>query len=324
MTAALAATMVGVVVLPHLLDLRVAPPPAAIALWLSSLLMRALLVLAAVLALVLIVPQTAVFAAITHWCWHTVLPILATHLGLDGHRLGDAAVVVPAVGLSVSLLWAAAGLVRAARAVGTFVRRARLAAGPDDSVIIGGADVVVAAAGLRRPRVLVSAGALACLDDEELAASLAHERGHIARGHRWVLLAAELARSFGRVIPGTRTAVRQLSFHVERDADRWALRRRHDPLALASAICKAAVGGLAPGFALNSLGGDGAGLIERRVDELTGEPRRDCARRRRGFAAVAVCSAALTLVALTLVPAATAAGISAAGEAPPVERHCES
>ena len=320
MTVALAATMVGVVALPHLIDLRDATPSAAVALWLSSLVMRALLVVGAVLTLVLVVPQTAVFAAVTHWCWHTVLPLITTHLGLDGHQIGDAAVVLPAVALSVSLLWAAAGIMRAARAVRAFVRRAGLAAGPHDSVIVGGADVVVAAAGLRRPRVIVSAGALACLDDEELAASLAHERGHIARGHRWLLLVGELARSVGRLIPGTRTATRQLAFHVERDADRWALRRRHDPLALASAICKAAAGGLAPSVAMTSLGGSGEGLVERRVDELTRSESPQ--RRHRALPVVAAASVLLTILALTVVPAATAAGVAQASAAPPTERHC--
>lgn len=319
MIAALSATLLGVVALPHLLDLRGASPATAIALWLSSLVMRAVLVVGAAVSLVLIVPQTAVFAAVTHWCWHAVLPILATHLGLDGHRIGDAAVLVPAVVLSASVLWAAAGVLRAARAVRDYVRRAGLAAGPGDSVIVGGADVVVAAAGLRRPRVLVSAGAVACLDDEELAASLEHERGHIARGHRWLLLLAELSRSVGRVVPGTRTALRQLAFHIERDADRWAV-RRHDPLALASAICKAATGAALPGVALSSLRGDGEAFVERRLDELTGESARP--QRRRGLGPVAALSVLLTVAALVLVPAATAAGIAAAGDAPPAERHC--
>ena len=322
MTLALATMMLAVVALPHLLELRIAAPAVAIALWLSSMVMRAVLVAGAVVTLVLVVPQTGVFAAITHWCWHTVLPVTATHMGLDGHSVGDAAVVLPAVVLSLSVLWAVAGVLRAARAVAAFVRGSGLASGPDDSVIVGGAEVLVAAAGIARPRVIVSAGALACLDDEELAASLAHERGHIARGHRWLLLVAELARSVGHVVPGTRHAMCQLAFHVERDADRWALRRRHDPLALASAICKAAVGSVLPPVALSSLGGTGAELVERRVDELT---RGDAQQRpSRGvlmsFAATA--AVVMTLGALTLVPAATASGVAQVAGAPTAERHC--
>jgi len=61
--------------------------------------------------------------------------------------------------------------------------------------------VLVAAAGLRKPRVVVSAGALLNLDDEELAASLDHEHGHIVRRHRYVLVAAELCRALARLFP---------------------------------------------------------------------------------------------------------------------------
>ncbi len=119
MTVILAAVMLVVVVAPHVLDLRVTPPATAIALWLSSLVMRALLVLAAVVLLLFVAPSTELFAAIAHWCWHSVVPILATHLGIDGHRMVDVAVVLPAVVLAMSVLSMAIGLVRAARAGGS-------------------------------------------------------------------------------------------------------------------------------------------------------------------------------------------------------------
>jgi Zn-dependent protease with chaperone function len=125
--------------------------------------------------------------------------------------------------------------------------------------------MLVAAAGLVRPRVLVSAGALLALDDDELDASLDHERGHIARGHRYVMLVCELARALGRFIPGTRTAARELLFHLERDADRFALSRRHDPTALASAICKAALHRPPQGLTLALGGGN---VVTRRVVQL--------------------------------------------------------
>src|SRR3954449_10925040 len=119
--------------------------------------------------------------------------------------------------------------------------RTPLGRGPEDSVIIGGDDVMLAAAGLARPTLVVSAGALARLDDAELAAAIAHERAHIRRLHRFVLLYAELCRVLGRPLPGTAHAVRELRFQIERDAYRSAVRERADGLALASATCKAAV-----------------------------------------------------------------------------------
>lgn len=55
---------------------------------------------------------------------------------------------------------------------------------PRESLLLADATVLVAAAGLRKPRVVVSAGALLNLDHEELAASLDDEYGHIVRRHR--------------------------------------------------------------------------------------------------------------------------------------------
>ena len=143
--------------------------------------------------------------------------------------------------VTVSLSWALARVVQATLAVRRLVR-SPLGEGPEGSVIVGGEDVMLAAAGLTRPTLVVSAGALARLDDAELAAAMAHERAHIRRFHRYVLLFAEVCRVLGRPLPGTARAVRQLRFHIERDADRCAVRERTDRLALASAICKAATG----------------------------------------------------------------------------------
>ena len=58
--------------------------------------------------------------------------------------------------------------------------------------------------------------------------------------------------------------MRQLRFHIERDADRSAVRERADRLALASAICKAATGATTRA-GMAALGGDGTAA---RVREL--------------------------------------------------------
>ena len=108
----------------------------------------------------------------------------------------------------LSLLSVAIGVARGARAVRRLLARESLGTGPSDSVIVAGHEVMFAAAGLSRPRVVVSAGALLELDDEELAAGLDHERGHIARRHRFLLVFAELCRSIGRAVPGSRYALR--------------------------------------------------------------------------------------------------------------------
>ena len=313
MTLAFAAVMVAAIVLPHVLNLERVTPGAAATVWFCALALRALTIVAAAVFVVVVLPTTTLFSLVTHWCWHTVLPLISGHLGLDGHSVGDAAVILPGFMIAASLLSVAWGVARAAGKVRTFVRQAELGPGPEGTVMVGGDDVVVAVAGLHRPRVLVSAGALVALDDDELAASLDHERGHIERRHRFVLVLAHLLRAVGRPLPGTKLAMGELNHHLERDADGWAIARRHDPLALASAICKAATAAVAPPGVATALGG---GAATRRVRELV---ERDGTRgSARGVRALAALMVAITLAAAAAVPVAAAD----VGPPPPGERHC--
>jgi Zn-dependent protease with chaperone function len=240
MTVAFVAALTLGIAIPHLLDLRRAPPSTAATLWLASLALRALTGLLAATYFLFYLPSTALFRAVAHSCWQAVMPLVAAHLGLEGHRLADAATAAPVVLLTGSLFWVAAGVMRAARTVHRLIGRHALRPGPRDSIIVGGPEVMLAAAGLRHPRVLVSAGALIDLDDDELSAGLDHERGHIARLHRYLLLLAQLLFALGRFVPGGVSALRNLAFHLDRDADRWSLGRRNDRLALARVILKAA------------------------------------------------------------------------------------
>lgn len=314
MTVALGALVALAIVTPHLADPQRSTASLAALVWFCALVLRALTVIAAVLFLVLVLPTTQLFSMVTHWCWHTVLPVLATHLGLDGHSLGDAAIVLPVFFVAASIVWVGIGVLRATRKVSALMRHAELGPGPDGSVMVGGPTVVVAAAGLHRPKVVVSAGALLTLDDDELAASLDHERGHIARRHRFVLLAAQFLRAVARPLPGTRTAMRELVFHLERDADAWAVTRRNDRFALASAICKAATAALPTTSVATALGG---GAATRRVRELVQGPPR--IRSSTGSRLLASAMVALTLASVASVPAALAAGAAPIGER---QRHC--
>lgn len=319
MTLAAVAILVVGIALPHVLDLRRAAPSAATALWLCSLALRALTGLVVVMYLVLYLPSTGLFQVVAHWCWHAVLPLIAAHLGLDGHRLADAATVAPALLLTASLVSVAVGVIRAARSVSRLVKRFALRPGPRGSVIVGGEDVLLAAAGIRRPRVLVSAGALIALDDAELSAGLDHERGHIARRHRYVLVLAQLLHALGRFLPGSRRAVQELSFHLERDADRWSLGRRNDRLALASVITKAASSRpLAASAQLASLAG--TGVVER-VRQLLDD--RVAAERPRAtlLHVVGLMMVTVTLALAAVLPAA----VAASADSQPADaaiRHC--
>ena len=316
--SALVALLVGAAIAaPHALALERAHPPTAAVIWLAAVCLRALVVLFVVVFLALHVPTTALFAVITRWCWHTALPLVTSDLDLSGHGIGDVALLAPGLAIAVSLVSVSVGLWRATRAVSAWVRRTSIGPGPDRSVIVGENDIVVAATGLRRPRVIVSAGALTCFDDEELAASLAHEHGHIARRHRFVLVAAELARSLARLLPGTRRAVAELVFHLERDADRWALDRRHDPMALASAICKAARPAGRTGGALLTLSG---GAVTRRVRQLL--EGAVLPGRRAGLELLAAGMVILVIGLGAALPSATLAGIAVAEQSSSTARHC--
>ena len=320
MTEVLTLLLLCGIAAPHLLPLSSASPTVAATIWLSALCLRALTVLYVALYLILFLPNTSVFAAVTHWCWHTVLPLVTTHLGLDGHRIGDAAVIVPAFVLVFSLVSVSVGVVRAARSVRAKLARSSLGLGPGDSLIVSGRGVLLAAAGMTRPRVFVSAGALTTLDDDELAAGLDHERAHIVRRHRFILVFAELCRSLARFLPGTRATLRELHFHLERDADHWALARSHDPYALASAICKSATSRAAatPGLVLLS----GRGQVTRRVDELIelgGAPPR------RTLGRVLACGATLMACFVVALASIVPATVVAATTQPTLEqpRHCK-
>jgi hypothetical protein len=316
MTGAVTALALAGIAFPHLVRLERARPATAAMLWTAALTIRALASLSLALYALLVFPDTSAYRTLTHWCHHTVAPIIGLHVDLQGHAIGAVLVLVPTVVAAVGALVATGRMARALRSVRQLTTSRSLGVGPEGSVIVGGPEIVVAAAGLARPRIVVTAGALANLDDQELAAGLAHERGHIARRHHLLLAYAELCRSMARLLPGTRHAVAELRFQLERDADDWAVRHDHDPCALASAICKAATLGAAPSVV--TLGG---GPAARRVDELmvggyTGPPRR-----RRIIDSVAVLMACIALSSTVALPAEALAG-GAANVVPHAQHDC--
>lgn len=263
MSLALAAVIASAVVLPHRLEQSSLPPTTGIALWSAVLSLRALIALSVAAITILYLPATELFGLFTRWCLHAVVPFLTTHLGFDGHRLGDVAVLAPALVIVVLAVSAAVALSRAAAAARGLLRRDALGAGPRGSLIVGGPEVVVAAAGLRSPRVVVSAGALVRLDDDELAAGLEHEWGHVRRRHALIAACGQVCHAMSRVLPCGRRALALLHFHLERDADEYAVACTGDRLALASAISKAAGAEESiPGPAWAMLGG-GSGVSER-------------------------------------------------------------
>ncbi len=239
MIIAVAAVLLITIAATRLLPTPRLSPTSGIALCLTGLAARTAVALAAALALVTYVPEIKPFQLATNWCFHAVLPYISAHIGLSGHRLGETATLIPIALLAVSLIAAVLGLRGGARALSRWLAESAIGPGPCQSLIVGGPDVLVAAAGLHRARVVVSAGALMVLDEDELEASLAHERAHIGRRHPYLSLAGTLLLAVGRVVPGGAKTQAELQFHLERDADEEAVRCHGDPLALAAAICKA-------------------------------------------------------------------------------------
>lgn len=307
----LSTAVLGAIAVPYLLDLERASPLAAAAIWGAALALRAMTALFLAATAILYIPTTKFFSAISHWCLHLMIPFISAHVPVSGHAVGDAAVVAPSLALAASVMSMIVGLLATARRIRNLLQLRTVGSGPAGSVLLSSAEVMVAAAGLRRPRVVVTSGALIALDDEELRASLDHERGHIAHRHRYVLLAIDLCLAMARVLPGTRRVVAEMGYHLERDADEYALRRAHDPVTLASAICKAARGAAATTPRLALSGGPTSRRVVRLIDGAPAVTRH----RRVGMRLCATGLALLAVGAAVLLPTAVANGFDVAGGA---------
>jgi hypothetical protein len=312
---AVAGVVSAAVVLPHLIPLNRATPAVGIAVWMLVLALRAASAVAlATLALVGLADVPIVHAALA-WCWHTVLPDVPRAIGFDEHPVSHAVVAAPTVAVAGSLFWLTVRVVRGAIALHRLLGRT-LGTGPQGSTVIQDERVVLGVTGFGRGRVLVSDRALGELDAEELAAGLMHEHAHLRRLHRPVLVAAVLLGAIGRLLPGTRAAERELRFQLERDADHYTVRALQDPLALASAICKAA--GAAPTGVVAGLSGHGR--VTQRLEELLdGEGPRRPGVERAAWALMAL----LGCLVVVLVATAPAWGLAELGQASAQgEHHC--
>jgi Zn-dependent protease with chaperone function len=116
----------------------------------------------------------------------------------------------------------------------------------------------------RRPRIVITTGALAVLSAEETAAVLAHERAHATGGHhRIVGAAALLYRAFGLAL--FELIRRQVGRLLEMRADDVAV-QRHSRLVLASALVAMADPPPAPSAALNAGGPEAIERVQRLLD----------------------------------------------------------
>jgi Zn-dependent protease with chaperone function len=114
-----------------------------------------------------------------------------------------------------------------------------------------------------RPRIVVSTGTLQILNDDELAAVLAHERGHAQERHGLVLLPLSCAADILRWVPYMRRAPRAVASLLEFAADDYAARQQ-GPRLLASALIRMATAMAPPPCAF----GVAPALVPRRVQRL--------------------------------------------------------
>jgi beta-lactamase regulating signal transducer with metallopeptidase domain len=149
-----------------------------------------------------------------------------------------------------------------------------------------------------RPRIVLSAGALGLLANDELSAVLAHERGHLHERHDLVMLPFASMLQLLRWMPYVRRAPRAVATLVEMAADDFAV-RANDPRQLASALVHLASSHVTPSCALSA----GETSVVTRVHRLL-RPQRTS----RWIAVATTATAVLVLalpVAALLAPAAT-------------------
>jgi Zn-dependent protease with chaperone function len=244
-----------------------------------------------------------------------VAPTAASHeVSIIGERLSYpaanfAAVVVLAlalVGLAVTVL-TVAGAVCEVLAARRFARalRTRKPRPIGDAWVIPDERPRAFCAGLIRPTVYVSSGAVALLDDAALGAVLAHERHHARRRDPLRLAAGRVGARALFFVPGLRELLRRQQSLAELSADESAIAAApENRAALAQAMLS---------FVDESADDPRAGVDPARVDHLLGEPS-------SWRFPLLLCMAAAALIAL-LVAVAALAGQLAVGSttlAPPL------
>lgn len=88
--------------------------------------------------------------------------------------------------------------------------------------VVGTGEAFAVTHGLLRPRILLSTGLVAALDEAELTAVLVHERHHLQRRDPLRLLACRLLAGYGWFLPLLRWYIRRVSVRWELAADRAA------------------------------------------------------------------------------------------------------
>ena len=109
---------------------------------------------------------------------------------------------------------------------------------PVPTLLLDQPDPAAYTIGLRRPAVVITAGMVEMLDDEELASVLAHEVAHVRRRHNWLGWLVFCLRLASFYNPVSLVTFHQIGHDIEKVCDRDAAAITGKPLALASALIK--------------------------------------------------------------------------------------
>ena len=279
-------------------------PRTGIAAWLAGALSVAAAVAAAGLILAVPCAQVSADPAMLRACLSLLRAQYASPAGAAAGAVGGA-LALGMLGRVAYVCGSAMAAARRRRARHNEVLAliARPGPAPDVRIIDGDHPVAYCVPGRRR--IVLTTGALACLDSGQLDAVLAHERAHLSGRHHLVLSLAGALKDAFPAIGFFAVAARQVGDLVEVAADDAAVRRAHR-LTVAAALMAVAGGGV-PAGAL----GAGGSAAARRIWRLIDPPRRaSLAGRAVTFAALAAASAlaiaafALALLVITRCPPA--------------------
>ncbi|HEX3947045.1 MAG TPA: M56 family metallopeptidase [Acidimicrobiales bacterium] len=242
------------------------------------------------------------------------------HAGLvEGlHRLGDRALAghpLAGLGLNEALGLTIAtdvGLVLAGGLVVTLVRTVRHRARHREvldlvcrrsdrvpgAVLLDHPDAVAYCLPGLRPRIVLSAGAVGALDQAELGAVVAHERGHVQARHHLVMLPLSSMVDLLHWMPYARLAPGAVAVLLEMAADDFATRTHGRRTVAAALVALASAGhGRVPRCAFAAAGTG----VERRVHRLLAPTGH---RRPTGVAALAAAAGVLALPLATVMASA--------------------
>lgn len=205
--------------------------------------------------------------------WRVTPQTTSHHISLLGQRVSyPAANVAAVVVLVLALMGLAVTALAIAGAVREYVAARRFARALDssemqlldDAVILAEDRPIAFCAGLLRPRVYVSSGAVALLDEQALRAVIAHERHHARRRDPLRLAAGRVMARALFFIPGLKGLVRRQQALSELSADEDAIGARdRNRSALARAMLA---------FSDVQSSDHRIGVEDARVDYLLGEP----------------------------------------------------